>query len=435
MVEPKAGAIPHNGDMLAPERRLAESLFQRTDGAKVIVATPTLAQGMNLPAQVAILAGNVRNVDKKRQDLKQHELLNAAGRAGRAGHLANGVVLLVPEPVVGFTAAKISDGAFKALKSVLPANDQCVQIDDPMTSLLDEIQSDKPPSIELRYFLSRLKAGEPDDTAVDAAVEMVRNSLAGFRARLRGEDFDLKLGALRTALVAEADEVSLDVARVAAFTGLSAAGLQAVSVVLDAQIAALPSTVTAWCDWLVDLVAADPTTFMALFAQDGDIVKAVCRGSKSDPALSPAEFARLKAGLKSWVTGQAFDQIEVALGVAPGAVDACPRARDLVLKLANRRLYLIAAAIAELAKEKLAAVNLAAVNPAVLEILPIAVRRGWDTPEKAAFAHRHPAIRGRVAAHRAFEARLGAMVPTVGRTFSEVLTHLDAHLAFGVLKP
>lgn len=113
----------------------------------------------------------------------------------------------------------------------------------------------------------------------------------------------------------------------------------------------------------------------------------------------------------------------------------CARARDLVLKLANRRLYLIAAAIAELAQEKLAALGTPAVNPAVLEILPIAVRRGWNTPEKAAFAHRHPAIRGRVAAHRAFEVRLGAMAPTMGRSFSEVLNHVDAHLAFGVLKP
>jgi hypothetical protein len=435
LVEPRAGAIPHNGDMLAPERRLAEALFQRADGAKVIVATPTLAQGMNLPAQVAILAGNVRNENKKRQDLKQHELLNAAGRAGRAGHLANGVVLLVPEPVVGFAAEKASDAAFKALKSVLPASDQCVQIDDPMTSLLDEIQSDTPPSTELRYFLSRLKAGEPDDTAVDAAVEIVRRSLGGFRARLKAEDFELKLEALRTALVAEADEISLDVARVAAFTGLSATGLQAVSVALDAQIAALPSTVPAWCDWLVDFVAGDPATFEALFGKDADTVKAVGRGSKSDPPLVPAEFNQLKAGLKSWVTGQPFDQIEVALGVAPAAVDACARARDLVLKLANRRLYLIAAAIAELAQEKLAALGTPAVNPAVLEIFPIAVRRGWDTPEKAAFAHRQPAIRGRVAAHRAFEARLGAMAPTMGLTFAEVLNHVDAHLAFGVLKP
>jgi hypothetical protein len=169
--------------------------------------------------------------------------------------------------------------------------------------------------------------------------------------------------------------------------------------------------------------------------QDVDTVKAVCRGTKSPPALTPAEFDRLKAGLRAWVTGEPFDRIEVALGVTADDVDACMRSRDLVLKLANRRLYLVAAAIAELVKEKLAALEAKAVNPAVLEILPIAVRRGWDTPERAAFSHRHPAIRGRVATHRAFAARLGAMAPTLGRTFSEIPNYVDARLVFGVIGP
>ena len=105
-----------------------------------------------------------------------------------------------------------------------------------------------------------------------------------------------------------------------------------------------------------------------------------------------------------------------------------------MLKLANRHLYLVAAAVAELVKEKLATLAVEAVNPAVLEILPIAIRRGWDTPEKAAFAHRQPAIRGRVAAHRAYADRLGATAPAVGRTFAEVVNLIDANLAFGVLK-
>jgi replicative superfamily II helicase len=48
-----AAAVPHNSAMLRLERDLAERMFKRPDGAKVIVATPTLAQGLNLPAQLA----------------------------------------------------------------------------------------------------------------------------------------------------------------------------------------------------------------------------------------------------------------------------------------------------------------------------------------------------------------------------------------------
>jgi ATP-dependent RNA helicase HelY len=53
LIDWQRGALPHNGDMLQQERRLAESLFRRVNGAKVIIATPTLAQGMNLPAQLS----------------------------------------------------------------------------------------------------------------------------------------------------------------------------------------------------------------------------------------------------------------------------------------------------------------------------------------------------------------------------------------------
>ena len=55
-----ANAVPHDSSTLRLERDLAERMFRRSNGAKVIVATPTLAQGLNLPAHIAILAGDKR---------------------------------------------------------------------------------------------------------------------------------------------------------------------------------------------------------------------------------------------------------------------------------------------------------------------------------------------------------------------------------------
>lgn len=159
LFDPTAPAIPHNGDMIPLERRLAESVFKKSAGVKVIIATPTLAQGMNLPAQVAILAGTMRHNEEGRKPLEGHEILNAAGRAGRTGHLANGTVLLIPEPVVHFDANAVPENeAFKMLKAVLPQNDQCVKIDDPLTALLDSIQDRELSGAGVRYFLSRLRA-------------------------------------------------------------------------------------------------------------------------------------------------------------------------------------------------------------------------------------------------------------------------------------
>ena len=73
--------------MLRLERDLAERMFKRANGAKVIVATPTLAQGLNLPAHLAILAGDKRaDADQKgREDLERtRSSTPPQGRGGRA---------------------------------------------------------------------------------------------------------------------------------------------------------------------------------------------------------------------------------------------------------------------------------------------------------------------------------------------------------------
>jgi hypothetical protein len=133
---------------------------------------------MNLPAQLAILAGDKRHDETGRSSLEAHEIVNAAGQAGRAGHLANGIVLLIPDPVAGFTAAGNSDtNAIGKLRSLLPPNDQCVPMDDPLTAVLDRIQAGNFDDATVRYFSSRVRAGEAADDAVDKAVVMVKNRL------------------------------------------------------------------------------------------------------------------------------------------------------------------------------------------------------------------------------------------------------------------
>lgn len=83
----------HHGLLILQERQLHEDLFRRADGVNVLVATSTLAQGMNLPSEVVIIAGDSRfNQDANRMErLEAHELLNAAGRAGRAGEVSQGI--------------------------------------------------------------------------------------------------------------------------------------------------------------------------------------------------------------------------------------------------------------------------------------------------------------------------------------------------------
>ncbi|MFN5212914.1 DEAD/DEAH box helicase [Brevundimonas sp.] len=434
LFDPTAPAIPHNGDMIPLERRLAESVFKKAGGVNVIVATPTLAQGMNLPAQIAILAGTMRHNEDGRKPLEGHEILNAAGRAGRAGHLANGTVLLIPEPVVQFDANSVPESeAFKMLKAVLPENDQCVTIDDPLTPLLDRIQAGELSGAGVRYLLSRLRAGEAEDTAVEMAVEMISRSFAGYQARQAKQDaaFDEKLGALKTALDTATEQTSVPVMQIAAFTGLAVEPLAAIAAKVEAEIDSLPSTVCDWMEWLIDFMTADRTSYALLFGSAVETVKAVTRGKKTGGDSTAAEMTLLKTALSAWLKGEPFDRIEASLGVPAAKIGVCKRTRDLINRIANRQLYMVAAAAAEVIRQTLTAKEKIAANPAVLEIFAYAIRRGVDSPEKVAFAYRTPNARSRVLLHRAFAETVGDRPPVLGSDFEHVMRHLDAILAFG----
>ncbi len=434
LFDPTAPAIPHNGDMIPLERRLAESVFKKAGGVNVIVATPTLAQGMNLPAQVAILAGTMRHNDEGRKPLEGHEILNAAGRAGRAGHLANGTVLLIPEPVVRFDANFVPDNeAFKMLRAVLPENDQCVKIDDPLTPLLDSIQAGELSGAGVRYFLSRLRAGEAEETAIDKAIEMISRSFAGYQARKAKENaaFDEKLAALKTALDTATEETSVSVMQIAAFTGLAVEPLAAIAAKVEAEIDALPSTVCGWMEWLVDFMITDRGSYALLFGSAVETVKAITRGKKTGGENTDQELGLLKTALAAWLKGEPFYRIEASFGVSSEKIGICKRTRDLINQIANRQLYMVAAAAAEVIQQTLAAKDKVTANPAVLEILAFAIRRGLDSPEKVAFAYRTPSARSRVLLHRAFAEKIGNRPPVLGTDFEQVMRHIDAVLAFG----
>jgi superfamily II DNA/RNA helicase len=183
------GAVPHNGAMLRLERKLAERVFRRRSGAEVIVATPTLAQGLNLLAEVAVLAGDKRSGEQgEREELEAHELLNAAGRAGRAGHLANGVVILIPEPIITFEPGRnLPDDVVRKLRSVLPEDDRCITLTDPLEVVLDRVMQGQVADRDVMYTVNRLAALSAADGEIAPDNLLVR-SFAAYRARQRGDE-------------------------------------------------------------------------------------------------------------------------------------------------------------------------------------------------------------------------------------------------------
>jgi replicative superfamily II helicase len=132
----------HHGLLLPIERILIEKYFKHQNGAIALVATATLAQGINLPAEIVIIAGDDRFDEDSgsRENIMPHELLNAAGRAGRAGQSSQGAVILIPGEIVTIKDSTISKRWWTLKNEVFSKGDQCLEIEDPLEYFLDSIQ-------------------------------------------------------------------------------------------------------------------------------------------------------------------------------------------------------------------------------------------------------------------------------------------------------
>lgn len=250
------------------------------------------------------------------------------------------------------------------------------------------------------------------------------------KARASAES-DAKLVALRGALDTDAQTAQVATMKIAAFSGMQVEPLAALAERIEAEIDNLPATIVDWCEWLVDFLIADRASYVLLFGADVETVKAVTRGRKTGGDSTDAEMALLKPAFRAWLSGAPFAAIEATLGVAPAQIRACKRARDFVLRLMNRRFYMIAGAVAALVQNALGEAGRVNANPATLETLAIAVRKGLDSPEKVAFAHRSPSIRSRVVLHRTYAQRIVNRPVQMGLDFQAILHSIDVHLAFG----
>jgi hypothetical protein len=253
-----AAAVPHNSQMLRLERDVAERMFRRPDGAQVIVATPTLAQGLNLPAHIAILASDMRAdpEDGGREALGAHELLNAAARAGRAGHLANGVVLLIPEDILTFSDGKpLTANAVGKLASILPEDDRCLDMYDPLQTILDRINTAETADPDVEYALNRLSTVVAPEGAEVTTVNRfaVDKSFAAFAAAKRNdqETFNSQIARLNERLAHRSTEADDGVLlELAAQSGAPIVVLKRLRERLAATVQSPPATILDWISWI-----------------------------------------------------------------------------------------------------------------------------------------------------------------------------------------
>lgn len=398
MVPGWVAALPHSAQLLPIERKFVETLYRRAAGASVIVATTTLSQGMNLPSEFAIISGDKRASLSGREELKAHEVLNAAGRAGRAGHLANGIVLLVPEGVMRVVNGAPAAATRAKLASILPESDRCVDLDDPITTVLDSIQEGAQ-TPEALYFVSRISGAVDGVTRLD---DLRNRSLAAFQAKRKNVEasFTRKLTRLKVEIDEwEAAGLAPELMEIASQRGHSPSLINRIYSRLQ-RTADLPDDVPGWISWATDMFKKYPTTVELLGTSRDSVFDALKK--KRGVPLQPSDWATIEAALLKWVCGEPLQEIEESLGFFVDDV-CCKQAREIAIDLAPKGFSFAMGLIAQLAK--LVATERDLAYP-LLDYLPSLIRRGFDSTELLDFANVTKGPLTRVQYHKAYRRKL-----------------------------
>jgi hypothetical protein len=454
-----AGGMPaavHHGELLPEERLLAESLFKdRSSQVKVLAATSTLAQGLNLPCDVVILAGTDR-IDEsdpeetRRTDLLPHEILNALGRAGRAGLAAAGLAVVVPaDPIVCDTDAKtVTTGSL--LSVVFAEGDQCVPLTDPIASLYDHIVVYGTGKDEAAYFMKRLalSLGAERD-GVETFDKFTRRSF-GYFLKARGnlaaaEQWITERRQRLEQLIEAAREVSTRdwVTELAAKSGASPGFIAHLADAYGAAPLGSPDAYD-WMVWLLNQLPAQDRDFDTFLRPDG--VERVFGRGYSQAVEASDRRERARAGiltvLPGWFGSQPLVKLETTIvgfiraheGQVKRATPIDPKAkhaRRFALRLAPDLSYL-AGVLSQVARKLAEEAGSGGVPLAITQSLPQLVRRGFNSPYHLYLDRMMPGL-----SRRAIEQRFDLAARVIEREPSDdwdtVRHKLDIALLGGML--
>ena len=372
----------HHGDMLPVERELVERLFRRQGGIRALAATTTLAQGVNLPADIVFIVGDARwdAAGGKSQMLEAHELLNAAGRAGRAGQVAQGLVVVLPNFLVGFDPKpKIGRGWSELRSGIFSKPDQCLRILDPVQMILDLLQDpNRRDNPEVRYFLRRLPVATPEDA--EAPARFLRSSLAAYHSRQTKAEavFERKVQvalASRDSALTEPEGVTWQV-ELACRSGIN----PEIIVELDRDLLSLtdnrPSDTESWLRWFCDWLSKSPARRTALLRHEPD--------TASKEAQQLDLFGdRLFQVVWAWMCGAPLSELAVMLGANKQKLGKCSIARHFALRRVPEIAYAIGL-VTQVFREHLDRGLATGEMPVALATISLCVRCGLSSPEELA---------------------------------------------------
>ncbi|MGH7120438.1 MAG: DEAD/DEAH box helicase [Acetobacteraceae bacterium] len=175
------GVAFHNADLDREERRVVEEQFRLRDASlRVIVATTTLAMGINTPASAVVIAG-LEHPGPQRYSVAEYK--NLVGRAGRLGYAENGTSYLLA------LDGRTEHDFWRHYVTGTP--------EDLVSRFLD--QGTDPRSLIVRV-LATARGAARDGMAADAIIGFLEASFGAFQAAQRVERWEWSRSALTAAL-------------------------------------------------------------------------------------------------------------------------------------------------------------------------------------------------------------------------------------------
>ncbi|MBS1776455.1 MAG: DEAD/DEAH box helicase [Bacteroidetes bacterium] len=407
----------HHGLLLPAERHLTELYFKNAKGSIALVATATLAQGINLPAEIVIIAGDDRydETEEKRIQVKPHELLNAAGRAGRAGLSSQGAVLLIPGDIVTIEGQSISNKWWELKDRVFSKGDQCLKIEDPLEYFLDSLQesASKLESMQI-HFLYRFKAERQSENNTK---QLLGLSLFAFRAKKANqfERFDGQVNKLIQRRV-ELDDLTEDIAwtkEISYKSGVDPSTIMSLSKSIDEEDFEefIAFTVSEFLVWFFNWLKTDDLNFIGLFTKQTTINELKRIGGLTLSRDYPIEkllnqLDKVVEITKLYIAGKPLKEIDDAIGNSSDVY--LTKVRSFVLRLipeVSFAIGLLSMVVTEKAKQRGIQRN---DLPLAIRLLASCIKEGFDSPQKLIYKKNND-LAMRVETHELFQANINGI--------------------------
>lgn len=222
----------HTAFMLDTEKEAVERIFLSQE-IKLLFATGTLAQGLNLPSVAVIIAGT-RIGDRRFADTPEALnrskalILNAIGRAGRAGFSNQSLSLIVPDNPIFYNHDKRDLTTTIGKLEVLKDKDASIKVRSPLEDFLDNIINDaiqpERASLQELTIMSMLTSSGNEVEETSKTKEILKKTYAGFAIKQKANEGKLEKASLSISKIknefiknAKAPEYAITIARKSGF--------------------------------------------------------------------------------------------------------------------------------------------------------------------------------------------------------------------------